>query len=96
MPHSGKFVLLFFVAICTSVSADESAKEKAQPAARWDDAFFGITLEKPSLGRFWIVADTVSFSGGDKLQAGDKIMELDGKLVTVDDDLPAVLLGAND
>ncbi len=96
MHPSVMWTLLFFVATCTSANADEPAIEKKASPARWDDAFFGIMVEKPSRGRFWVVADTVSFSDGDKLKPGDRIMELDGKRVTVDDDLHAMLLAAND
>ncbi|MEO2025388.1 MAG: hypothetical protein ABGZ23_05835 [Fuerstiella sp.] len=96
MHPSVMWTLLFFVATCTSANADEPAIEKKASPARWDDAFFGIMLEKPSRGRFWVVADTIANSDGDKLKPGDRIMEIDGKRVTVDDDLMAMLHAAND
>jgi hypothetical protein len=84
------------ISIVVAISFTSHAVSQEVKPPRWDDMYFGFTPVKSDKGRFWVVSETVSFSGADILMKGDEILDVDRKRVTVDDDLIGILKTSGD
>ena len=67
-----------------------------QEGIKWNDAVFGVTVRKPDKGKRWIVQEAMANTEASVLQSGDEILEINDKVVTVDDDLIALLNASGD